>query len=391
MGKKKLTWALIVVLVVIVLVIVYSYAFTSQGNKEKIVVGSVIPLSGPIAIVGEDLQRGIILAVEEINAEGGIDGKELKVVFEDDQCNPKQTVTAFTKLVEVDGVSAVIGPFCSGSTLAAAPIANLNNVVIVSPGSTSPDITTAGDFVFRVTPSDLFEANFMSEIIKEDFDKVAVINVNNEWASDMTNVFADSLHEDITIIQEFNDQDKDVRSQLLRIRETDPEALVLFVYPQHYGFVTKQIVELGIDAQLFAAHTFETPTSFGLGNDAERYRYATLGLPDSTKTEEFFEGFDDKYDRQPSVWAALSYDSTRVLAQAMKGCDSNALCIRDNLYSMEDYQGVSGTKSFDENGDIKDSLYQIIFNFPLHITPTRRIFLHNSIPCNIKPILDRYA
>jgi len=327
----------------------------SETAPEELRLGVIIPQSGPLAEVGDFLYSGIELALEEINADGGIDGKPLKIILEDDQCVPKNAVSSLTKLIEVDNIKAVVGPFCSGPTLAAAPIANERKVVLLSPGATSQDTTDAGDYIFRVSPSDAVEGPFLGRAIAEKYDKIAILYVKNRWATDAVTAIQDAFTGTITTLESFETEAKSVQTQLVKIQETEPEALLVLVYPQHYGIVTKQAIELGFDMPFFAAKTFETPAGLALGKDAERYTYSTVDYAEGfAEGEAYKETYRKKHGKEASIWSALAYDATMILANALASCGEESECIKNYLYELQGHRGASGIKSFDENGDIKD-------------------------------------
>ena len=124
-----------------------------QGSYK---IGVMFPLTGDAAIYGMPAQMSAKIAVEEINSKGGVNGRKLELIYEDSKCNPKDGNAAAQKLVNIDKVKVIIGGYCSGETLGAAPITESNEVILISPSSSSPDITKAGDFVFRLAPSDAF-------------------------------------------------------------------------------------------------------------------------------------------------------------------------------------------------------------------------------------------
>ncbi len=348
-----------IVSVIILLIGIVTYALlTPTQKKDSITIGVIFPQTGPIAEVGGFLFNGVDLALQEINAHGGVRGAPLNILIEDDQCVPKNTVTALHKLIEVDALQFIIGPFCSGSMLAAAPIAEENRVILFSPGASSPEVTDAGDYIFRTTPSDIHQAQYFSTTLAEKFENVAIIHVENKWATDMTHAFTQSFPNTIVTIQSFENDVTDVRTQLLKIKEQKPDALLIFVYPNHYPFITQQLVTLGIDVPLFATHTFETSVAFQLGENAQRYTYTNLDYPEENSDIAAFKNkFFTKYDEEPSIWVALAYDTTLILGEALNACGEDSDCVKDYLYAVQGYTGVSGVKSFNENGDITDPYY----------------------------------
>lgn len=329
-------------------------------KKPPYKIGAIFPLTGPVAVAGEFVRTGLLLAVDEVNKQGGINGIPLELVIEDDACDPKKAVTSFQKLAEVDNVPAIIGPFCSGSALATAPLANEKKVIEITSGAATPLLTSAGDYVFRVSPSDNFQATFMAEQIGTRHQRLAILYLQNQQATDMEEAFLKSFVGKITAIESFSEGDIDIKSQLEKIAKSEPEALLVLVFPAQYSFVTKQIVELGIDLPLYASHTFETPESLKLGAQAERYKYSIQSYNTSLlPNHEFIAAYKDRFNKTPSIWSMYTYDAVLVLAEALKQCPQDSFCIKDRLYALKGYNGVSGFASFDQNGDSKEYSYHL--------------------------------
>jgi len=311
------------------------------------------------------VKNGILLAEEDINARGGIDGKRVDIIFEDDKCDPKEAVSSFEKLSQTDGVKAIVGPFCSGSVLSAASKANQENVVLLSPGGAAPEITAAGDFVFRVVPSDVLQARELaSRLEARNITSIALLVSNVAQSTGMRDAMAKAFHGTIVDVEMFEDGAADMRTQLEKIKKAGPQALVIFTYPQNYPTITKQIVELDLlkdlQAPLFATHTFETPASLKMGKDAEAYVYTIHSMDRSRpKAKEFMDRYEKRFGEKPMIWAAYAYDATVLLAEASSACkgSKDGACIKDHLYSTNDADGVTGLIRFDSNGDRPSGFY----------------------------------
>lgn len=323
-------------------------------------IGLIFPQTGNVAVAGEFVRTGAVLAVDGINKAGGVKGRPLELVFEDDSCDAKKAVTSFQKLAEVDNVSAVIGPFCSGSALATAPIADSLGVVELTSGAATPLLTKSGDFVFRISPSDDFQAMFLADEVAKRYDSIAILYLQNQQATDMKDVFVRSFKGNITSIESFTDSDSDIRSQLGKLASSDPQAIVVLVFPAQYGLVTRQLKELGVDLPLFASHTFETPESLKLGPDAQRYVYSIQSYDSSSPAaSDFIESYVSRFNSTPSVWSAYTFDAVGLISDAISSCGEDAYCIKGWLYSVNGREGVTGVISFDTNGDRIESGYQL--------------------------------
>ncbi len=345
--------------VLLILMMVVTACVPQSQGREPLRIGAILPQTGPVAEAGSYVQRGIELAVGQINTQGGIKDKNLTVVWEDDQCNPTKTVSSFQKLATIDKVAAIVGPFCSGPAIAAGPVADQHQVVMVSPGAGTPEFTQAGDFAFRVTSSDIQGMRFISGHLKPNYRRIGVIYVNNKWGADAIEVIKQELGQQIVAIETFADADRDFRTQIEKLKAQSPDVLLTLIYPAHYEGIQRQINELKLEVPLIAAHTFEGPWAIKLGDDARRWRYEIQAYdPLSAQAKQFIGDYQARFGEHPSVWSAFAFDATMVLAEALRSCSEDASCIKDTLYAMEGFQGVTGTKDFDQNGDIGEGLYQ---------------------------------
>src|SRR2546423_5646168 len=173
-------------------------AFSNCGKKpedEIIKIGCLVSTTGSGARWGQNSRKGIDLAAEEINAGGGVNGKKIQVIYEDTQTDPKTAVSAFRKLVDVDGVKTCIADVISSDVLAVAPIANEKNVPLISPGASSPEITNAGDFVFRNWPSDALQGEEAAKLAFNQlgWHKVGIFYINNEYGKGLRQVFGNGF------------------------------------------------------------------------------------------------------------------------------------------------------------------------------------------------------
>lgn len=330
----------------------------SESDTKEIKVGAILPLTGAGAAYGEAAKRGIELAAEELNNNGGIQGQRLKVIFEDSQADPKTGVAAFQKLVTVDKVPVVLGDLLSAVTLSVAPLANSKKVVLLSPASSSPKLTEAGDYVFRNCPSDVYEGSIMAEYANErGYRRVAILRINNEYGLGIGDVFkkAFTTKGGSIVADEFYDENStDFRTQITKIAASQPEAVYLLGYKQ-MGYVLRQAKEQGLKPQFLSTVTFEDPEILKIAGDAANgviYSASSFD-PKSDKgvVHEFATAFEAKYHSSPDIFAGLSYDALKILAIALSGHGTESENIKNGLYKVKGYRGVAGETSIDDNGD----------------------------------------
>jgi len=335
-----------------------------EAGKERIVIGAIQPLTGSVANVGQNARAAMEIAVEEINAKGGIGGKELVVKFEDGQCDAKAAVTAAKKLVEVDGVKVIIGGTCSAETMAAAPITEAGKVVQLSNCSSNPAITNAGDYIFRVYPSDSFQGEVAAEFAFNGLKakKAAILSCISDWCTGIKDVFREKftgLGGNIVEEQEFQMGSKDLKTQLLKIKETGPDLVYFLGYPKESAAGIKQAKELGLDAKILGADAWVDPALWSSTTGSnEGMMYTTVKNPEN---QAFVEALEEKVGEGNGTLycSSQSYDAVYLIAEALEKCGENSECIKEELYKVKGYKGFSGTISFDKNGDLETAEYSI--------------------------------
>jgi branched-chain amino acid transport system substrate-binding protein len=333
-------------------------SITGNINSEgTIKIGFIAPLTGDAASYGLTEKNAVEIAVEEINSAGGINGKKLEVIFEDGKCSGKDASTAAQKLIDFDGVKAILGGACSGETLAIAPIAEANKVVVISAYSSSPDVTKAGDFVFRTAPSDSEAGLFTAEYAIKHYNKVGVISENTDYAQGLRKVFKEEFAKaggELAGDEVFEQDSKDFRTQILKVKAEKPEAILL--NPQtgiSGGLLAKQVRELGIDLPLIGNFVFSGNDALsGAGDALEGMVFIDVAALKGEKAQIFLEKYKVRFGHMESDYEAGSkYDDVYLIANAIKKVGYDGEAIRDYLYSVK-FSGTLGEYYFDENGDI---------------------------------------
>jgi branched-chain amino acid transport system substrate-binding protein len=337
-------------------------------EEEPIKIGHLGPLTGDAASYGVDTANATALAIEELNAAGGINGRSLKLISEDSRCNPTDATSAAQKLVNIDKVVAIIGGQCSGETLAAAPIAEANEVVLISPVSSSPDVTKAGDFVFRIYPSDWLKgAAFANYFTEMGFTKVALITENTDFAIGIRTSTREQLPEGAAIVfdEVVNPGTKDFRTLMTRLKDTDFDVFIVNTQTDAAAAaMITQMREQGITQQAIGTDASDSVTLGEIATEAVEGLHV-LSVPNLSESgpaqATFAENFRDRYGEAQSTmfFAALAYDATNILAEAIAEVGTDGAAIRDWLYALPGYDGIAGTISFDENGDVEGISYAL--------------------------------
>jgi branched-chain amino acid transport system substrate-binding protein len=325
-------------------------------TKEPIKIGYIGPLTGEAASYGADTLNGTKLAIEEINAAGGINGREVVLIAEDGRCTGADAASAAQKLVNIDGVIAIIGGQCSGETLAAAPIAEAGQVVMISPVSSSPDVTEAGDFIFRDYPSDALKTKAMATYLaKEGFAKMAMMTENTDFATAFRNALTADLGEEHIVFNEVVEPGtKDFRTLITRLKATDFD--IFFPNAQSDAVMAAMMQQLREQDLTQTAITHDVGDSATLGEIATEAVEGLLviAVPSAGEDGSFGATYKEKFGEAQATmsFAAHAYDAMNVLAKVMETAGTTGTAIRDGLYALQGHTGIVGTFHFDENGDV---------------------------------------
>ncbi len=348
------------VVAVVAIVVVLSVLGKTKPNTE-VTIGWIGPLSGQYASYGKMVKVGTEVAVEKINAEGGINGRKLVVLYEDDQLDPKKGVAAFTKLVSVNGVPLVIQAAGSNVMLAEAPVADRKHVVLISPTCTSPAISKAGDYVFRIAPSDTYQGKVIAEIARNNLNAgtAAVLYINNDYGVGLMGVFYAEFKKmggTVTLSEGFDPETKDFRTLLGKVKNAAPDVVFLSSLYQEAALILKQAQELGLSAQFiggdgcFAPELIERAASAAEGMLVINMQWdPKSGDP---QVRDFVAKVKEHTGKEPEVYAALGYDCLKVVAHAIQEAGSESSAIKAALYNTDAFPGLTGPTSFDSQGDV---------------------------------------
>lgn len=327
-------------------------------SAETVKVGAVQPLSGKISVYGEGFQRAIGLAVKEVNDAGGIKGKDLEIVYEDNLSTSQGSVSALQKLISIEKLPVIIGPASSSNFLASCPIAQRESTVLIGAESAASDISQCGSFVFRVFPSDMLQGIGVAELAEElGYKEVALTYINNDWGVGLAEVFKDKFKG--TIVEEFtHDEGKaDYRSEIMRLKRKNPVAVVNLTYIKEGGTLLKQAYEMKFTPQWLMGSAAKSPKLVELAGKSSEGIIGTY--PTFAKSGDLYnhykEAFAAKYpEHSLPIFGEYNYDMIHLLAKALNSAKAlDADSIRESLIaSSKGFTGVTGDKSFDENGDV---------------------------------------
>jgi len=310
-------------------------------------------LSGQTSSFGQSTRNGAQMAADEINAAGGINGRQVQLIHEDDQGEPGKAATVVAKLINQDQVRALIGEVASSNSIAAAPNAQKAKVPMISPSSTNPKVTQIGDYIFRVCFIDPFQGEVMAKFAFNSLKakKAAILfDSNSDYSKGLIQFFKAAftkLGGTIVIEKAYAQRDRDFTGQLTAIRDTTPDVIYVPGYYQEVGVIAKQTKQLGIKAPLLGGDGWDSPQLWDLGGDALNGNYISnhYSVDDPTPViQDFVKRYKARYNgTAPDAIAALGYDATMVMADAIKRAGgTECVALRDAIAQTANYKGITG-------------------------------------------------
>ncbi|MDR0786787.1 MAG: ABC transporter substrate-binding protein [Gemmatimonadota bacterium] len=329
------------------------------GSDDEILIGEFGSLTGTTATFGISTRNGIDMAVDEVNARGGVLGKQVRVIVEDDQGRPEEAQTVVTKLIASNRVIAVLGEVASSRTLAAAPVAQQYGVPLITPSSTNPAVTQVGDFIFRTCFIDPFQGLVMAKFANETLGvtRVAVLrDIRNDYSVGLADVFVDNFKRMGGVIvsdQSYSEGDTDFRAQLTTIRASNPQAIFVPGYYTEVGLIARQARELGLNVPLLGGDGWDSPALTEIAGDALNGSYFSNHSSQddpSPAIQNFIAAYEKRFGAKPDALAGLGYDSAMLLFDAIERAGTTeGPALRDALAVTDNFPGITGQITMDAN------------------------------------------
>jgi branched-chain amino acid transport system substrate-binding protein len=320
--------------------------------QDTIKIGEFGSLSGDNASFGTSQNNGVQMAVEEINAAGGVLGKKIDLTVEDNMTKQGETTTIARKLISQDHVVAIIGEVASSKTLEAAPIAQAAKIPLIATAATNPKVTQTGDYVFRVCFTDDFQAVVIARFVLEKLKQKNIAfmtDVKQDYSVGLTNIAKDYLAKNggnIVKEQSYSSGDKDFRAQLTDIKSANPDVIIITGYYPEASLIAKQARQFGIKATLVGGDGWDGSSLIPVGGKAIEGAYFSNHFSTEDKSplvQDFVKKYKQKYKAVPDAFAALGYDATKLLADAINRAGStDPEKIRAAIQGTKDFPGVSG-------------------------------------------------
>ena len=332
---------------------------TAALAQDPIKLGEFASMTGKEAVFGQNAHKGTLLAVEETNAAGGVLGRKLELITEDNQSKPGESATVVKKLISRDKVAVVLGEITSGRTLEAAPIAQAAKIPLISPGATHTDVTAKGNYIFRVCFIDDFQGTVMAKFARDTLKlkRVAILSsVSSAQSVGLAKYFRERFTSPATIIaaeQKYGEGDKDFRAQLTAIKAAGADGIFVPGYYAEAALICKQARDLGLTLPLLGVDGWESPDLVAIAGTAAEGCYLSTHYSPESKSPAvvaFNERFQQRWGIASNALSVLGYDSAMLAIDAIRRAGStDGAKIREALAKTLNYPAVTGSITFDPN------------------------------------------
>jgi branched-chain amino acid transport system substrate-binding protein len=328
------------------------------AKEQDIKIGFIAPLTGGPSLWGQGALEMTMLAVEEINAEGGVNGKRLVIIPEDGKCQPQPAATAAQKLIHADKARFILGGHCSPETATIAPILEENQVFGIAGVSTATGIVSDYSYAFRTSPPNMAQARLIAKVALEKYglERIAVLTAQTAFTKSISNDFItafEALGGEIVTVEEYTwPETTDFRTNLIKIKNQNPDAIFVSSMGDEGVQIVRQIKELGIDIPLTGNTVFVHKKTLGLPETA----FTVSPYTDSTteKASELISKYKARFGKDVPYnlfFVGSAYDATYMLKDALEQCGEDTTCVRDYFFAIKDWEGAAATYSFNEKGD----------------------------------------
>jgi len=334
---------------------------TQGGSGDKVRIGVFMSTTGSTANFGISSVNGIKMAADEINAAGGINGKQVELLVQDDRSDASEAATIVTKFVTQDQVNAVIGEVASSRSIAAAPIAQNAKIPMLTPSSTNPEVTKKGDFIFRSCFIDPYQGAAIAQFAAKTLGaKSAAIMVDrkNDYSTGLEKVISEVFTRfggKIVATQSYQEGDQDFNAQLTSLKGSNPEVIFVPGYYNDVGLIAKQARDKGITVPLIGGDGWDSEQLYKIGGTALNGSYFTnhySPFDTDPRVVKFVSDYKKRYNSTPDALAATAYDAANIMFDAIKRSKSlSGTDIRDALQATNAFPGVTGTVTFNQNRD----------------------------------------
>ena len=355
------------------LVISAAFLAVLARAQDTIKIGEFASMTGKEATFGQFAHKGTLLAIEEVNAAGGVLGKKLELLLEDNLSKPGESATIVKKFISRDKVVAVLGEIVSSRSLEAAPICQNARIPLISPGATAPEFTAKGDYIFRACFIDPFAGTIMAKFAKDTLKarRVAILSsVSSAQSVGIAKFFRERFTADggtVVAEQKFSEGDKDFRAQLTAIRAAGVEGIFAPAYYAEAALICKQARDLGLTVPLFGTDGWESDELISIGGAAVEGCYLVTHYSPENKSPlvvSFNAHFQKRWDTASNALCALGYDSAMMLVDAIRRAGTtDSAKLRDALAATRNFPGAAGTITLDaQRNPTKSAVVLVVKN-----------------------------
>ncbi len=333
----------------------------SGGGSDKVRIGVFMSLTGDTANFGISSTNGIKMAADEVNATGGINGKQIELLVQDDRSDASEAATIVTKFVTQDQVHAILGEVASSRSIAAAPIAQNAKIPMLTPSSTNPEVTKKGDYIFRSCFIDPVQGAAIAQFAARTLNAkrgALMVDRKNDYSTGLEKVINDvftRLGGQIVVTQSYQAADQDFNAQITSIKGANPDVIFVPGYYGDVGLFAKQARDKGITVPIVGGDGWDSPSLYQIGGTALNGCYFSNHYsPDDADplVQKFVNDYKSRFGTVPDALAATAYDAARIMFDAIKRANSlEGPAIRNALAATKDYPGVTGKVTFNENRD----------------------------------------
>lgn len=347
-------------------------------SSETIKLAMVAPMTGDYAQFGQSAREGIEMAIGEINAKGGVLGRQIELVIGDDKGDSKEAVSVAQQLLARGDITGILGHFFSGATLAAGPIYQREAMPTVAMASTNPKVAQIGNYVFRVNVGDNYQGTQLGDwlVTRHGLKRVAVIYDNSDYGSGVSLVLSDrvkALGGEIVATETYvGGQDRDFSTQLTKIKAANPETLVMASYYSEAALIVQQAKRLGLNVLTVGTDSIYSDDFTKLGGQDVEGVYTVSYFHNSDPRPEaqaFVKAYQAKYGELPDSWAPYAYDAAYIMTEAIdKASSTDGAGIRDAL-AQTNHTGATGVTTFQDGQEpagkdllilqVKDGSFQL--------------------------------
>src|SRR5436190_16833139 len=345
----------------IVIASLLSACQTQRGGGDKVRIGVFMSLTGTTANFGISSVNGIKMATDEVNSAGGINGKQVELLVQDDRSDASEAATIVTKFVTQDQVHGILGEVASSRSIAAAPIAQNAHVPMLTPSSTNPEVTKKGDYIFRSCFIDPVQGAAIAQFAAKSLNaKAAAIMVDrkNDYSTGLEKVINETftkLGGKIVAVQSYQEGDQDFNAQLTSLKGLNPEVLFVPGYYNDVGLIAKQARDKGITVPLIGGDGWDSTQLYQIGGKALNGSYFTnhySPYDSAPNVQKFVNDYKARFGALPDALAATAYDAAKIMFDAIKRANSlEGTAIRDALAATKEFPGVTGTVTFNKDRD----------------------------------------